>query len=236
MVPGSNEQREYLRDRGEIIVRTIKTEELPRCRSLPDGFCPLGSWKMNEGSRYRRYLQSRGVSILDQDLFRLGYVDSGPLSDRIIMPFFDENGEVCLWNGRSIINADPKYRFPHATKNVVPNEHLIDWNDHVVLVEGMFDALAVGVQAIPIFGKAVQPSILEKLVVTHPPVIHVCLDTDAIRESIGICRSLMGYGLVCSLINLDQKDPSEIGRDGMKSLISKALPLSRKDLLMFGKS
>ena len=62
----------------------------------------------------------------------------------IIIPTYDADGRLNYFTARSF-EKEPyvKYRIPPASRDVVPNEHLINWNVPVILCEGLFDAIAI---------------------------------------------------------------------------------------------
>ena len=49
-----------------------------------------------------------------------------------------------------------KYLNPPVSKNVVFNELYVDWDEAVVIVEGVFDAITVGQNGIPILGSSLR--------------------------------------------------------------------------------
>jgi hypothetical protein len=142
----------------------------------------------------------------------MGYVDSGFLSGRVVVPSFDSFGSVNFWSARSVDPGEHlRYRLPLATKDVVSNEHMVDWTSPVYLVEGVFDEVAVGPQAISLYGKYMLPTLARRLVERRPPMVHVCLDSDARSDAMALMRRLVAYDLPCSLLDLDGKDPGSVG-------------------------
>lgn len=217
MVRGSAEWREYTDgNAGGHRARRVRLEDRPPCTSLPDGFTPFrlnGSWRE---APYLTYLHDRGLSDHTVGLYRMGYVDDGPLAGRVVVPSFDALGMVNFWSARSIDPSETlRYRLPLASKDVVSNEHMVDWEQPVYLVEGIFDEVAIGPQAISLYGKFMQSVLATRLVERRPPVVHVCLDSDARMEVRVLMRRLLGYDLPCSIVDLPGKDPGSIGGDAV---------------------
>lgn len=55
-----------------------------------------------------------------------------------------------------------KYKNPPAPKDTVIFDLYINWNMPVILCEGVFDAIAIKRNAIPLLGKTVQDALLQK--------------------------------------------------------------------------
>ena len=86
------------------------------------------------------YLRSRGLSTRDMWYFKLGFSKEPMFRDRVIMPSFDDCGELNYYVARSIgKNSVRKYvnsSFPR--KEIVFNEINIRWDDNLTIVEGPF--------------------------------------------------------------------------------------------------
>lgn len=215
MVRGSPELREYL-TRENAKAEKDRPDAKPRCYTLPPGFTPLHRSAPATSAPYHTYLSRRGVSEHTVGLYRMGYVDTGWLAGRIVVPSFDATGAVNFWSARTIhADARPSYVLPDCSKDIISNEHAVDWSKPIYLVEGIFDEIAVGPQAIALYGKFLQPKLLRRLVEWEPPMVYVCLDSDARAQALRLVERLVGYDVPCSLLDLDGKDPGEIGSAGV---------------------
>jgi len=192
-----------------------KEEEL----RLPPEFIRLtdfGSIKdITTGMQIRQavsYLKSRG--ILPTDIFRynIGYCPSGIYGGRIIVPSYDENFNLNFFVSRTIFeDVNAKYKNPPVSKDVVGFESFINWNEPITLVEGVFDAITARFNAIPLFGKIVQPLLKERILIRKPPKVIVALDNDATKDAIKICEWLVSNGIRTSIAKLPDKDINEFG-------------------------
>lgn len=192
-----------------------KEEEL----RLPPEFIRLtdfGSIKdITTGMQIRQavsYLKSRG--ILPTDIFRynIGYCPSGIYGGRIIVPSYDENFNLNFFVSRTIFeDVNAKYKNPPVSKDVVGFESFINWNEPITLVEGVFDAITARFNAIPLFGKIVQPLLKERILIRKPPKVIVALDNDATKDAIKICEWLVSNGIKTSIAKLPDKDINEFG-------------------------
>ena len=158
------------------------------------------------------YLKSRG--ILPTDIFRynIGYCPTGIYGGRIIVPSYDENFNLNFFVSRTIFeDVNAKYKNPPVSKDVVGFESFINWNEPITLVEGVFDAITARFNAIPLFGKIVQPLLKERILIRKPPKVIVALDNDATKDAIKICEWLVSNGIKTSIAKLPDKDINEFG-------------------------
>lgn len=225
MVAGSNELRQYLETRS--IIKPQKQLK-PRCDSLPAGFTPFSLDGSFQEKPYLSYLGSRNITVRTLVNYRMGYITSGRYARRIVIPSFDRFGMINFWSARSIDDVDHvnRYRLADASKDIISNEHMVDWTKDVFLVEGIFDEIAIGSQAIALNGKDVMPSLLMKLIEFLPPTVYLCLDDDAKSTANDIANELIQYGINCSLVSLNGKDPSAIGKNAVIEAASKSTIIS----------
>jgi DNA primase len=124
-----------------------------------------------------------------------------------------------------------KYKNPPMSKDIVPFELFINWSSPLVLCEGMFDALAIKRNAIPLLGKHIQRELMKKIVTSQVKKIYIALDKDALKESVRFCEHLMNEGKEVYLVDLKEKDPSEMGFKSVTNLIQTTTPLTDFDLM-----
>lgn len=214
MVRGSNEQREYL---GDFIPTANRPPPAPPVNTIPQEYLALDGRDPEAEAPYKAYLRSRGVGERLWRLYRIGYTKGGLLRRRLIIPSFDKDGAPNFWSARAIDKTEHQFRYvlPNGSKDVVSNEHLVDWTKPIFLVEGIFDEMAIGGQAISLYGKALLPKLAVALVERKPPMVHVCLDDDAYDEAYYLLARLVRYDLPCSLVELNGKDPAIAGRESV---------------------
>ena len=178
------------------------------------------------------YLKNRHVSKHDIIKYNIGYCKEGLYKNMIIIPTYDADGRLNYFTARSF-EKEPyiKYRNPSASRDVVPNEHLINWNIPIILCEGLFDAMAIKRNAIPLLGKNIQSSLMKKIVTSVVDKIYIALDRDAIKQALKFCEKLMAEGKEVYLVDLQDKDPSEMGFENFTKLIQNTVPLTYYDLM-----
>jgi DNA primase len=178
------------------------------------------------------YLRNRNISDDDILKYNLGYCDFGRYKNMIIIPSYDENGTLNYFTGRSF-EKDPfiKYRNPECSRDIIPFELFINWNSPLVLCEGPFDAIAIKRNAIPLLGKNIQSNLLKRIVQSTVEKIYIALDTDAIKQSLKHCEYLLNQGKEVYLVELDGKDPSDLGFSYFTKLIQNTEPIDQYDLM-----
>jgi hypothetical protein len=161
------------------------------------------------------YLGKRGLDASDAFLYKLGYCEDGPYRDRIIVPSFDEYGELNFFSGRLFFDRDEvKYKHGNFSKDIIFNDYMIDWTQPVTLVEGPFDMMKVGQNAIPIQGVFLQQNskLFQKIVEKRVPV-YIALDNDAMPAILKLADSFMRFGIEANIVVWKEfKDPGDMPR------------------------
>ena len=214
----------------------IKIEDSIEEIALPKEYKQL-KYK-NDTIEFRRaiaYLLNRGITIEDIVKYNIGYCDSGKYKDRIIIPSYDKNFMLNYFIGRSIYkDAFQKYDAPKCNRiEVIGFENTINWDVPIILCEGVFDAIAIKRNAIPLFGKTIPKSVMLKIATNKVKTIYLALDNDAIKESLDSAEELMRLGKDVYLVNLEQKDPSSIGFTKMLELLQSSSQLTFENLLKY---
>ena len=134
-----------------------------------------------------------------------GYCKEGRYAGRIIIPSINNNGDCDYFIARSYIGHDRRYLNPPCGRDIVFNSLVVDWDEPVVLVEGVFDAIVVGDNAIPILGSTLrEDSRLFQALAIHDTPVFVALDSDAEKKAYWIIKSLMKYDLEVKKVNLEE--------------------------------
>ena len=178
------------------------------------------------------YLKSRGVTDDDIIKYNIGYCDFGRYNNMVIIPSYDKDGILNYFTGRSF-EQDPfiKYRNPECSRDIIPFELFINWDSPLVLCEGPFDAIAIKRNAIPLLGKNIQSNLLKRIVQSTVKKIYIALDTDAIKQALKHCEYLLNQGKEVYLVELDGKDPSDLGFSYFTKLIQNTEPIDQYDLM-----
>ena len=180
----------------------------------------------------KAYLKSRNINIDDIIKYNIGYCDNGRYANMVIIPSYDANGNLNYFTGRSF-EKDPyvKYRNPEVSRDIIPFELFINWDSPLVLCEGPFDAIAIKRNAIPLLGKNIQQNLMKKIVTSKVGKLYIALDTDARKQALKFAEYFMNQGKEVYLVELEGKDPSDMGFAHFTKLIQNTFPLTQYDLM-----
>ena len=193
----------------DLFAESSHSENQPKLE-LPKEFISLSSSKTPATGMYAlSYLQKRGVTYQDILKWKIGYCFSGEYKNRIIVPSFDQDGDVSYFIARSYSGDSYKYKNPKASKDITFNELYIDWNKDLVLVEGVFDALVAG-NAVPILGSTLRAgSRLLREIVRNDTPVYVALDPDAAEKERRVIKTLLRYDV--ELYKIDISGYEDVG-------------------------
>jgi len=180
----------------------------------------------------KNYLYERGLTDNDFIKYGIGYCTSGEYGGRVIIPSYSESGALNFFVARSYDGNYFKYKNPEASKDVIFFENLINWNTPIILCEGVFDAIAIRRNAIPILGKSLSQSLYTKLLSSTVRDIYIALDTDARDKALEIGENLLNQGKKVYIVNLPDKDPSEMGFTAFTQLIQSAEELDFSQMML----
>lgn len=202
---------------------------------LPKEFKPLAQSSLQSvvANKIKKYLLLRGVSEYDIKKYNIGYCMSGEYSGRIIIPSYNALNKLNFFVSRTYEDSYSKYKNPSTSRDIIFFENLINWNLPVVIVEGVFDAFAVKRNAIPILGQTVSSELLKKLSQNNVKDIYVALDKDALKQAIRICQQCLAMGKRVFMVDMEDKDPSEMGFEKITQKINLARELTTSDLIKY---
>ena len=201
---------------------------------LPKEYQPLYSASQTSviANKVRKYLYERGLSSNDFIKYGIGYTTSGDYGGRIIIPSYSQSGQLNFFVARTYDGNYFKYKNPEASKDIIFFENLINWDQPIILCEGVFDAMSIRRNAIPILGKSISTSLYKKIITSKLQDIYVALDTDARDKAYEIAEKFLNQGKRVFLINLPDKDPSEMGFKAFTELIQTAEELDLTGIMM----
>ena len=178
------------------------------------------------------YLRKRNITQNDINKYGIGFCEYGQYAKMIIIPSYNNNGNLNYFTARSF-EKEPyiKYRNPEASRDIIPFEMFINWDLPIILCEGPFDAIAIKRNAIPLFGKNIQPALMKKIVTSQVQKIYIALDNDALKKALEFCELLLNEGKEVYLVKLEGKDPSDMGFEHFTKLIQKTTPLTNYKLM-----
>ena len=227
--PQAQEVLQYIKKGEQVEYQVERVIELPK-EFQPLYLAPTTSFSANMA---RKYLYDRGITDNDILKHNIGYCIAGEFSDRIIIPSYDQNNQLNFYVARSFNRSYAKYKNPEASKDIIVFENLINWNQPIIICEGVFDAMAIRRNAIPILGKNISKSLLKKIVSSKVKEIYIALDRDALKKAVKFCEQFISMGKKVYLVDMDEKDPSEMGFQLFTNHIQDAEELDLSSLLRY---
>ena len=190
--------------------------------NLPKEFISFKSIDVTDPEQMEAYLYltlERGIPKEMFEKYRVGFCLEGKYKNRIIIPSYDEDGELNYFISRTYKDkVKPPYLNPSANRDIIIfNEGLINWDSTVFLVEGGFDFFSFPVNTIPLLGKKMSQSLFFKLL-KHKPHVVIILDPDAYRDAVLIYDQLKAvyigeeYKIKIVKLNKGKLDLDEIKR------------------------
>jgi DNA primase len=153
--------------------------------------------------------------------YRIGYCETGQYGKKIIIPSYDADGNLNYFVSRAYYSSDNiKHKNPRVSKDIIGFELHINWQLPIVLVEGAFDAIAVRRNAIPLFGKTISNALKHAVIKNNVKDIYVCLDRDARVQAISTVEYFLSNGINVYFVDMNEKDPSELGFEKIIQLIN----------------
>ena len=201
---------------------------------LPKEYQPLylASSESYVANMVKKYLYERGLSSNDFIKYGIGYCTTGDYGGRVVIPSYSGSNQLNFFVARTYDRSYFKYKNPEASKDIIFFENLINWEQPIILCEGVFDAMAIKRNAIPILGKSISTSLYKKIITSKVKDIYIALDTDAKVRALEIGEKFLNQGKRVFLIDLPDKDPSEMGFRAFTEHIQTAKELDLSSLMM----
>jgi DNA primase len=143
------------------------------------------------------YIKKRNITDEMIIKYNIGFCHDGEYSNRIIIPSYDSEDEINYFIARSyLVKTKMKYKNPQVDKeSLIWNEHIINWDIPVYIVEGAFDSVFLN-NSIPMLGKFMTKKLYNTLYDNAKKVI-IVLDGDAWEDAVKLyhklnCGKLMG--------------------------------------------
>lgn len=196
---GSKEDYQYYIDYNLIDISETTEKVKNTWVSLPYEFISFQNMDYNNPEHVLAYdyiTKDRLVSDNTIKYLNIGFCTEGFYGGRIIVPSYNKFNKLNFFIARAYKEEiKPSYDAPKVEKgSLILNESKINWNHTVYLVEGYFDLTTLPINTIPLAGKKINNTLLEKLLDLQTPVV-IILDPDAKNDSIEIEEQLKMFGI-----------------------------------------
>ncbi len=205
--------------------------------SLPEGFVSLTNKDLSRSAQIaKRYLLRRGITEEDILYWKIGYCSKGEFEGRIVIPSFDKEGYINYFVGRTYKDHWKKYLNPNIPKNNIVFNHLyLDFDEDLIITEGIFDAIKAGRNSVPILGSSLKEgSLLFQEIVNNDTPIYVALDQDAEKKALSLIKRLLKYGIEMHKVDISPfNDVGEMTREQFLQKKEKAKLLTTENYLQY---
>jgi hypothetical protein len=217
----------------------IDEDDIPVIINLPDEMILFSDMDIKN----KDHLEAYNYMVIDRQItkdilfkYRIGFCVTGIYAKRIIIPSYNEFGDINYFVGRNYNPKVPnkfKYKNPEVDKNrIIFNEGFINWDSCVYLVEGGFEMVTFPVNIIPMLGKTIYKKLFFKLQEMKPNVV-ILLDPDAYKNAIEIFFKLKSIYIDCEeKVNIvvlpTEEDLDELRKNKGHDEVIKALYSARK--------
>lgn len=183
---------------------------------LPKEYTSLNKQLSLSGKIAKNYLLRRDITYKHILKYSIGYCSSGEYAGRIVIPSFDENGDINYFISRTYEKHFIKYKNPPLNKSkIIFNELFLDFTEPITVVEGVFDAIIAGDNSVPLLGSTLTTdSKLFKRIVENQTPVYLCLDADAKEKQFTIAEKLIKYGIEVKIVDIGSaKDVGSMSAD-----------------------
>ena len=240
-----NQQQEWLKLTNQTDINdfeimfsgSIQKDIVEQVIDLPDEYKSLANNTNLSQIPALNYLKKRGIDKKDVLKWRIGYCAGGEYDGRVIIPSFNENGNVNYFVARSCRDEFPRYKNPPVSRNIAFNELSIDWEEDVVIVEGVFDAIKAE-NAIPLLGSTLrEDSALFQKLIEHSPTVYIALDADVEKKASSLIQKLLYYGIDIYKITVPKyKDIGDMTKEEFASYKNNSKPIDNTNFVEFSYS
>ena len=171
------------------------------------------------------YLNSRGLTDNQINYYKFGTIEGQ--EDFIFIPLIED--KIVGYQGRN--TTDSKFRYLNLPTGVKLGQSLFQLNtareyNTVIVVEGIFDAISIGLNAVCIFKNFISKIQKQKIVNSKFKRIIFGLDADSKRQSYKYAQEYKELGFETAFVNypyskkIDYNDIyKQLGRKGVEKLL-----------------
>lgn len=200
----------------DFMFEKLEEKEAKIETDLPSDFTSLINNNSIISNTIRNYLFSRNLSLSDILYWKPGYSLDKRYKDRVIFPSFNNDGRINYFQARTILQDDniPYIKADINSKDIIFNELYIDWEKPIILVEGIFDAVVGGYNAVPTLGSNFnERHRLFREIVKNQSIVYLAFDPDAQSKEYKVAENFHKYGIIVYKIIVEPyKDVGEMPR------------------------
>jgi hypothetical protein len=203
----------------KILAKLFPVKASPSVCKMPIDAKPVIGNKSYIGERANKWLNGRGLSDEDIKFYNIQVCASGPYKNRVILPIY-QGGQLVYFNARAIGNAELKVKNPEKGADFVGKSELVFNIDTAkeyrvgVLMEGFFDAVVTGPNAMAVMGKFVSEAQLYQIINAEFEELIIMFDADAHEHTLQAAETLSKF-MIVKVVLLPESDPADLGRSAV---------------------
>ena len=219
----------------DYIVTSTSTDEEKVELRLPSEFKSLLVKPKGLNPLYKKvvqYAKDRGITKEDIIRYNIGYCDGGIYTNRIIIPSYDVDNRLNYFIARSVFAEEKfKYKNPPVSKNVTIFENQVNWKKPITLCEGVFDAMSIKRNAIPLLGKFIPKTLMDSIYKKGVRDIKIVLDKDAQDQALYYVNYFMNNGITVTNILPTEKDAGDMGFTKVNKILKETKNAGFEDIV-----
>ena len=219
----------------DYIVSSTSTDEEKVELRLPSEFKSLLVKPKGLNPLYKKvvqYAKDRGITKEDIIRYNIGYCDGGIYTNRIIIPSYDVDNRLNYFIARSVFAEEKfKYKNPPVSKNVTIFENQVNWKKPITLCEGVFDAMSIKRNAIPLLGKFIPKTLMDSIYKKGVRDIKIVLDKDAQDQALYYVNYFMNNGITVTNILPTEKDAGDMGFTKVNKILKETKNTGFEDIV-----
>ena len=219
----------------DYIVSSTSTDEEKVELRLPSEFKSLLVKPKGLNPLYKKvvqYAKDRGITKEDIIRYNIGYCDGGIYTNRIIIPSYDVDNRLNYFIARSVFAEEKfKYKNPPVSKNVTIFENQVNWKKPITLCEGVFDAMSIKRNAIPLLGKFIPKTLMDSIYKKGVRDIKIVLDKDAQDQALYYVNYFMNNGITVTNILPTEKDAGDMGFTKVNKILKQTKNTGFEDII-----
>lgn len=220
---------------GTDYVYVDKKEENEVKLQLPVEFKSLAVTKIGFNPMLRNvlhYAKKRGITDEDIIRYNIGYCETGRYKGRIIVPSYDKNYDLNYFIARTIFEDEEyPYTNPPVSKNIIALESQVNWREPIKLCEGIFDAVSIKRNVIPLFGKFISDNLMKAIFENGVKEIFIMLDIDAQEQALYYTDYFNRQGIKTTNIVPQMKDPNKLGFSRVNYILKNTHETTFEDII-----
>lgn len=180
-------------------------------------FIPKLGDETNYNNMVKYLIQDRNIDPYNLIKYNVSYnmIRDSEYYNCIILPSYNKYNQLNFYVAHHWTNS--YYQKPRFTQSVF-FDNMIEYNQPISLVEGVYDAISMGDNSIPLLGKNITKDLLHKIVLHNTPQIDIYLDQElhARMKALSIAKTLKRYGVPVVNIHLWDEQLGDINDLGLE--------------------